>query len=473
MIALYMSTEEKEFSLRDKRIVLIACCIAGFVSPLITTMINPAIPAISDEFGISAHNQGWLIMSYFLSSVAFLVPMSRLSDLYGKRKILIVGIVVVLISALMSAIADSFATLLFWRVIMGMGTACISSTSISMIVEIYPKAHRGLPLAINTMCIYIGASVGPGLGGMLTEIFEWRSIFFSLIPFSVAGLIATLYFKTDFKTSEGEPFDMRGALLYALGIIVLMYGIITLPDALSGLFIAGGIVLLIAFFNFESKAEHPVLMVKLFSGKVFRRSNIAAFLNYGSSFAVLYTVNLYLQYIVGLGPATAGMIILLQPVIQAAITPFSGRMSDKIDPRILTTSGMMLMCASTVMMMFLSSEVNMIKIYLILMFTGAGYALFSAPNTNLIMGNVCPKNYSESSGVISVMRQVGMMSSIAIVMCMISLNMGTTAAVEPETFDAFINSIRYSFAVCFVLAVIGCFMTWFSRDDNDANEDRM
>ncbi|MCL2608145.1 MAG: MFS transporter [Methanomassiliicoccaceae archaeon] len=468
-----MSAEGNGFSLRDKRIVLIACCIAGFVSPLITTMINPAIPAISDEFGISAHSQGWLIMSYFLSSVAFLIPMSRLSDLYGKKRILMIGIVVVLVSSLMSALADSFAMLLMWRIVMGMGTACIASTSISMIVEVYPKAHRGLPLAINTMCIYIGASIGPGLGGMLTEIFEWRTIFIALIPFSVAGLIATFYFKTDFKTSEGEPFDIRGSLLYALGIIVLMYGIITLPNALSGLFIAGGAVLLIAFFNFESRAEHPVLMVRLFSGKVFRRSNLAALLNYGSSFAVLYTVNLYLQYIVGLGPATAGMIILMQPVIQAAITPFSGKMSDRIDPRILTTAGMMLMCISTVMMMMLTSNVSMMKIYLILAFTGAGYALFSAPNTNLIMGNVCPKNYSESSGVISAMRQVGMMSSMAIVMCMISLNMGTTAAIEPDTFDAFINSIRYSFAVCFILAVIGCFMTWFSREDPCEDETRI
>jgi len=427
------------------------------------TMVNLAVPTIGSEFGVSAHNQSWAVMAFFLASVAFMIPMSRVSDLYGKRRIFILGIIVVLVSSLMTAASPTFHILLMSRAFSGVGTACISLTSVSMIAQVYPSAQKGLPLAINTMCIYIGASLGPGLGGLLTEMFGWRSMFLSIIPFCILGLMMIMRFGEELRTAKGEPFDMKGSLLYGIGIVILMYGVITLPDMLSALFMAVGALLLVIFINFQGKAKYPVLRLSLFSSKTFRRSTFATFLNYGSAYAVLFSLSLYLQYIGGMGPGAAGLIILLQPAIQAIITPFAGRMSDKIDPRILTTSGMVMMCIGTALMTTLSKDLDMARIYMILIATGCGYALFSAPNTNMIMGNVGVKDYSESSGVISLMRQVGMMVSVAIVMCMISLMMGTTSIVTEDMFDPFISSIRYSFAVCFVLAVVGCFMTWFSK----------
>ncbi|MCL1983955.1 MAG: MFS transporter [Methanomassiliicoccaceae archaeon] len=462
-----MSDDEGGFTSKEKRIVLIACCIAGFISPLLTTMINVAVPNIIGDFDLSEHSGGWPIMAFFLSSVAFLVPMSRLSDLYGKRKMFIFGIIVVLISSLFSALSVSFEMLLVCRVVAGIGTASISSTSISMIAQVYPRSQRGLPLAINTMCIYIGASLGPAVGGLFTDMFGWRSMFLALIPFSVAGLVSMLFFKTDFRTSEGEPFDLKGSLLYGVGIVAMMYGVISLPELFSPVFMAAGAVLLVAFFNFETKERYPVLAVNLFSGRKFRRSTIATLLNYGSSYAVLFSLSLYLRDVGGMKASTVGLIILLQPAIQATVTPFAGRMSDKIDPRYLTTAGMMMMCVGTALMITLTVEVVMFKVYLTLIFTGLGYALFSSPNTNMIMGSVGAKHYSESSGVISVMRQVGMMTSVAVVMCMISIILGTSDAVagHPELFEPLVSSIRYSFVVCFILAVAGALMTWFSKDN--------
>jgi MFS family permease len=164
-------------------------------------------------------------------------------------------------------------------------------------------------------------------------------------------------------------------------------------------------------------------------------------------------------------------VILTQPAIQAVITPFSGRLSDKMDPRRLTTIGMLCMCVGTAMMITLSSEADMFRIYLILIFTGLGYALFSTPNTNLIMSSVEANNYSESSGVIAVMRQVGMMFSVAVIMCMISVTMGTSNNITPDMYDPFVRAIRYAFSVCFVLAAVGTFMTWFSRDRPPRNDD--
>ena len=451
-----------DFSAKERHTVLLACCIGGFLAPLITTMINLAVPVISIDFGISAHDQGWLIMSYFLSSVAFMIPMSRLSDLYGKKRMFMIGILIVIAGSLMSALSPTFIVLLIWRVITGIGTACISSTSISMIAQVYPKASRGLPFAMNTMCIYIGASLGPVLGGIITEVLGWEYIFLSVIPFSIAALFAMLLFKKDFRTAEGEPFDLKGSLLYGIGIVVLMYGVLTVPEITSAAFIAAGTVLMIAFFIFETREDHPVLMVGLFREKVFRRSTMAAFLNYGSSYAVVFTMSLYLQNIGMYAPGAAGLIILVQPAIQAVVTPFAGRMSDKTDPRFLTTAGMLMMLSSTALMATLTVEVEMIKIYMILIMTGIGYGLFSSPNTNLVMGSVTQKSYSESSGVIAVMRQVGMMVSVAIIMCMIAFTMGTDTNI-PSMTNEFISAIRYAFTVCCGLAVIGAFMAWFSK----------
>jgi EmrB/QacA subfamily drug resistance transporter len=456
------------FSPKERRIVLIACCIGGFITPLITTMINLALPTIGAEFGISEHDREWLVIMFFLSSVAFLVPMSRLSDLYGKRKMFIIGIVIVLIASVMSAFADSFSLLLFWRLVTGVGAASIASASISMIAQVYPRSQRGLPLAINTMFIYIGASLGPSLGGFLTEAFGWESIFLAIIPFSVAALVPLLLFKGEFCTSKGEPFDIKGTILYGVGIVAMMYGVITLPNTLSLAFIAGGAVLLTAFFRFEKRTEYPVLKVGLFRERVFKRATLSTLLNYGASYAVLLTMSMYLQDVGGFSPGKAGMIILAQPVIQAVITPFAGRLSDKIDPRKLTTAGMLMMCIGTALMITITEEVIMLKVYLTLMITGLGYALFSAPNTNLIMGSVSPKNYSESSGLISAMRQIGMMVSVAILMCMISVFMGTNAVITDDI-PSFINAVRVAFSICFVLAVIGTYMTWTARDKPNEN----
>ena len=458
---------EHDFSVKEKHIVLTACCIGAFLAPLITTMINLAVPNISDEFGISAHAQGWLIMSYFLSSVAFMIPMSRLSDIYGKKPMFILGIIIVLISSLMSALSPDFIMLLVWRLAAGLGTACISSTSISMIAQVYPKAHRGLPLALNTMCIYIGASIGPVFGGIITESFGWRYMFCSIIPFSAAALSVMIFFRKDLRTSEGEPFDLKGSLLYGTGIVALMYGLLTVPDIMSAAFIAFGIVLLIAFFNYEMKERYPVLAVGLFKGRTFGRSAFAAFLNYGSSYAIIFTMSLYLQSVCGMSPGAAGMVILIQPIVQTVITPFAGRSSDMIDPRILTTAGMLMMCFATAMMTTLSADADMTKVYVILIAAGMGYALFSSPNTNMIMCSVNERDYSGSSGVIAVMRQVGMMTSVAVVMCMIALTMGTDTHIQ-EMKDEFITAVRYTFSVCFMIALAGAFMTWFSKEKDTA-----
>ncbi|MDR0778019.1 MAG: MFS transporter, partial [Methanomassiliicoccaceae archaeon] len=358
--------------------------------------------------------------------------------------------------------------LLFWRLISGVGAACIASSSISMIVQVYPRSQRGLPLAINTMSIYIGASLGPGLGGFLTEAFGWESIFLAMVPISIAALIPLLMFKSEFCTSKGEPFDIKGTILYGAGIVAAMYGVVTLPNISSTVFIAAGAILLTAFFRFEKRAEYPVLKVGLFRGRVFRRATLSTLLNYGASYAVLITMSLYLQDVGGMSPGKAGMIILAQPLIQAVVTPFAGRMSDKIDPRKLTTAGMLMMCIGTALMITITEEVMMLKVYLTLMITGLGYALFSAPNTNLIMCSVSAKSYSESSGLISVMRQVGMMVSVAILMCMISVFMGTNAVINDDI-PSFIKAVKVAFSICFIVAIIGTYMTWTARDKISKN----
>ena len=454
------------FTAREKRIVIIACCVSAFIAPLAASMINVAIPTIGAQFGVSAHDCGWLVSAYFLSSVAFLVPMSRLSDLYGKRKLFIYGLMIVLFSSLMSGFSTSFMMLMSWRLLTGLGTACVASTSISIIAQVFPKAHRGMPLAVNTMCIYIGATIGPGLGGLITQTLGWEWIFIFIIPFCVAGLVSMAYFKKDFRTAQGEPFDYKGSLLYGAGIVILMYGVSNLPDKIALMCVAAGIVTLIGFYNFETREKYPVLAVKLFKGRTFRRSCIAAFLNYGAAYAIIFTLSIYLQQICGLSPGEAGLIILIQPAVQSVITPFSGRLSDRINPRILTTAGMMSMCVSTGLMISLTVDLSLIKVVAILMFSGTGYALFSTPNTNVIMGNVSERNYSDASGMVSVMRQIGMMVSLATVMCMISVFMGTASEIDPASFGLFITVIRYTFAICFAMAFVGMFMTWFSHTES-------
>ena len=453
-----------ELNSKQQYLILVATSLGVLMSPLLASMLILALPNIGADFLVSARDLGWMSTAYILANAVCLVPGAWFVDKIGYKKSFIAGTIIVAVTCLLSVFASSYVSLLTWRVLSGVGVSLLMITSLAILTRIFPKEKRGFVIGINTTMVYVGLTLGPFLGGILTETLGWHSIFLIMAPVVLlSGIMLALCMKTEF-TLPVKKFDGIGALLYAVSMLALMYGLSTITDT-GSIFLAGfGLILFAVFVWYEQRRENPILHIRLFfENKRFARSSYAALLNYAAVYAVTYMVSLYLQSIGQLNAAEAGMIMLFQPLIQVVATPVAGKISDKIDAKYLVTAGMILTIVGLLILSGLGLSMTNVAGYIMItqVFIGLGAALFSAPNTSTIMGSVAPAEYSMASSVVSVVRQVGMLISMAVCMAAISLFVGSTDMLGPSMYEEFVEALRVSMLISSGLAVIGVFFSWF------------
>jgi MFS family permease len=344
------------------------------------------------------------------------------------------------------------------RVVQGMGGALIFSTAVAILTSVFPARERGKALGINVAAVYLGLSLGPFLGGLLTQHLGWRSVFLVTVPLGVAVIVSIFWkLKGEWVGARGEKFDLTGSLVYAVAIVTLLYGLSLLP-ATSGIWvILVGVFATAGFLWWETRVKSPILDVRLFrTNTVFAFSNLAAFINYSATFAVTFILSLYLQYIKGLSAQEAGLVLVSMPAIQAMFSPITGRLSDRIEPRILASIGMGLTTIGLGFFIFLAQDTTLGFILTSLVILGFGFAFFSSPNTNAVMSSVDKKFYGVASATLSTMRQVGMTFSMGIAMLIIALYMGRVE-IAPEYFSTFLISTRVAVTIFTVFCFLGIF----------------
>lgn len=444
-----------------RTLVLISCILASFLTPFMGSSINVALPVIGKEFAMNTLMLNWVATSFLLSAAVFLVPLGRVADIYGRSRVFILGLIIYTLSSFLLGFSFNSFTLIFMRVIQGMGGSMIFSTSVALVSEAYPIEKRGKVLGFTVTSVYVGISVGPVFGGYITHFIGWRSLFYLN---AILGVIATLFvfIKMDLvkNNSKKQKFDLIGSIIYGLSLTMLMYGFSKIPSTLGLLLSASGILGIIIFFVYEKNLESPVLNIKLLlENKVFAFSNLAAFINYASTFAVGFLLSLYLQYIRGLTPDKAGLILISQPIMMALLSPVSGILSDKIEPRYLASIGMALTGVSLFLFSTLSNGTDFVTVVLYSILIGIGFGLFSSPNMNSIMSSIEKKYFGVGSAMQSTMRLVGQMFSMGLAMVMFSIFTGKVQ-VRPEYHSNMMSSINTSFLVFGILCIIGVYMSF-------------
>lgn len=441
-----------------KLAALVIACLASFTTPFMGSSINLALPTISKEFDMNAITLGWVATSYLLASAMFLLPFGRAGDIYGRKKIFSYGIAIYTLGSLLSALSTSATMLIISRVIQGFGGSMIFGTSVAILTSVYPPEERGKVLGINVAFVYLGLSLGPFLGGFLTQQLGWRSIFYLNLPIGVIILVLVFWkLKGEWAEARGEKLDIPGSLIYGASLVLLILGLTRLPS-LPGVWLAlAGLAGLIIFFRWESRAESPVFNVRVFrTNLVFALSNAAALIHYSATFAVTFLLSLFLQYNKGLSPLAAGLILISQPIMMTAFSPLAGRLSDRIEPRMVSSLGMAITCVSIFLLAFINPGIPLAYIVSVLLFAGLGYALFSSPNTNAVMSSVEPRFLGVAAATLGTMRTVGMMFSMATTMMIFSIYMGQVK-ITPDLYDTFLNSARILFIIFGVLCVFGIF----------------
>lgn len=448
----------KDRSPSTKRLILAAAVITSFINPFLGAAINIALPAISADFSLGAVGMSWVSMVFLLSSAVFLVPLGKLADIRGRKQIFFLGNIIIALSSILCALSPSAALLISFRAIQGIGSAMVFGTGIAIITSVYPPGERGKAIGITVTSVYIGLSLAPFLGGILTEYLGWRSIFYATIPFEIVVIwIIWRYIKEEWADARGEKFDWSGSIIYLFSMSAFMFGFSKLPDISAIALSAAGLLGLIGFVILERRLEFPVFNIRLFaSNRLFAFSNLAALINYATTFAITFLLSLYLQYILGLSPRDAGMILVTQPVLMAIVASISGKLSDRHDPRILASAGMGIITGGLIMLSFLRVDSGISYLVVILAIVGFGFGMFSSPNTNAIMGSVDKKYLGIASATVGTMRLTGQMMSMGIATLILQVFIGNSP-ISLQNSAEFMSSMRTTFMVFVILCIVGLF----------------
>jgi EmrB/QacA subfamily drug resistance transporter len=440
----------------QKRYALTLALLSAFLTPFMSSSINVALPAISDEFGMTAVRLSWVATSYLLAAAAFLLPFGRVADIRGRKKVFLMGMWVFMIASALCALAPSADLLIASRYVQGLGAAMMFGTSIAIISSVYPPNERGKAFGLSVSVTYIGLSAGPVLGGFLTSFLGWRSIFLVPIPLMAAVIwLGSTKLKGEWSEAKGERYDPQGSTLYILSITAVIVGFSLLPDIAGIVLTVAGVVVLTTFVLWELRQASPVLDMRLFRhNRAFAFSNMAALINYMATFAVGFMMSLYLQFVKGFSPEETGLMLMSQTVVMAAFSPVAGKLSDRIEPQFIASAGMAVAAAGLVGIAFFGSGTPAWTIIAVLAVLGFGFALFSSPNTNAIMSAVEKRHYGTAAASVGTMRLIGQVMSMGIASMFLAIYVGRveiTADLAPE----FLSAFKPAFIVFAALCSIG------------------
>ena len=434
--------------------------------------LNIAIPVISKDFSLDIPTVQWLILAYILTTSALFLPMGRLADTIGIKNIYLSGFIIFGIGALLAGISTSFNMLMFAKIFQGFGTACIQANAMVMATNIFPEKERGRALGLYVSIIGMGAILGPVIAGILIDQFGWRSIFFSTSFVSIIAFLSGFFLlKSDSKTlSEKFSFDWIGALISSIAFIVLLLGITNVHRynffsiESSGLIVLG-ILLISLFILWETKVNNPMLRVDFFKVPQFSLGIVTRLLTFISFSSTMFLMPFYLIQVLEYKTNLSGLLLISSAFFMAIISPFSGRLSDKFGTKWISMLGIAFISLSAFILSNLTINSSPILIIIGLSISGAGWAVFSAPNTSAIMGSLPIENRSVISALLQLTRTTANLISIALSTLLITLTMSSDgfnadlSSINPSenlnVFLSFTNGFSSAFIMAGFIALIG------------------
>jgi EmrB/QacA subfamily drug resistance transporter len=417
--------------------------------------VNVAIPALAEDLTANATKVAWLPTLYILANVAFMLPFGKLADNYGRKRIYALGLLLNALSAFMCAIGNDIDWILFWRFVQGAAGAMIFSTGVAIITSVTPSNKRGSALGALAACVYVGLTLAPALGGWLTELLDWRAVFYFQIPLVMALL---LFIKRklhgEWKNDQHSRFDWIGSGIFITFAFSLVYGLSKLPSIYGAVLLIMSLLSLVSFVVHQSRDRQPLIRVQMFrESRVFSLSLSTSFLMYGSNFAIIFLLSLYLQYIKGFSPSYAGQILLMQALCMAIVAPIAGKLSDRFQPRVIATLGCAIVAIGFVLLIRINVATTAFYIATALGVIGVGFGLFSTPNNSAIMGAVKEQEVGVASASMNLSRTIGNLVGMSLVNLMMHYFMGE-AIFGPDTNPALMRTISLALMMSLALVLL-------------------
>lgn len=447
--------------------------LVSIASTLNSSVLNVSLPVISAELGAGIGVVEWVIMSYLLVVTALLMISGRLGDLFGRRNIYQIGIILFTLASALCGFSNNITVLILYRILQGVGAAFIIAIGPALIGEIFPPDSRGKALGILGTTVSVGLAIGPAVGGIITDWLGWRYIFFLNLPFGVAAVYLVQRNLLGQKERKRTRFDLSGGFTMAVGILSLMLAIsrgthwgwasISIISLL-----VGSIASLLLFFWIEFRQDDPLLDLHLFQNSIFRSSTISGFLAFAALFAQSFLLPFYLIQLREIPASYAGFFLMAVPSVMGVVAPTSGALSDKIGTKGLCSVGLFILGISFVMLATLNSTSAQSYIVAILLVQGLGIGMFNPPNNSDLLSSVPRSRLGNASGMMGLTRTLGMVAGVAVSSAVFTTVRNyllggandNNVNITPDSSFAFLGGLRWAFWVAAGFAWLGMVMVW-------------
>ncbi|GHO60006.1 DHA2 family efflux MFS transporter permease subunit [Ktedonobacter robiniae] len=402
---------------RSFRLALIILCTGFFMTTLDMTIVTVAIPNMLTTMHSTLDQILWVVNAYMLVYGALLITGGRLGDIFGSRTIFACGLGIFVVASTLCGLSQNSLELIAARVLQGVGSALITSTSLALLTSLYPPERRGAALGTYAGVAGLASVVGPLAGGIIVSLLSWRWIFFINVPIGIIALVATFLLIPELRTGKTHQIDFIGIILATAGLFSIIFaldegqtyhwgtitGILSIPSLLIA-----GVVILLAFIVWERVPQEPLLPLALFKNHTF--SSMAA-VNLSLAFGQLgfiFLVNLFFESSLGMSALIAGLATAPLMLAIMIASPLAGRLSDKIGGKYILIAGLVFFAAGISLTAWLSTLHPPIYAFLLpLVLAGVGIGCAASTLMGEAMRGITPPLMGAASGLISTTRQVG------------------------------------------------------------------
>ncbi|WP_328802986.1 MFS transporter [Saccharibacillus alkalitolerans] len=449
--------------------ILIILNLFTFMATLDGSIVNVALPSISNSLGLELGHAQWISSIYLMAICSFILLFGRLGDIFGKIRIFRIGTIVFVAGSLLCGLSGSLAALIAARIVQAIGASMTMANSQGIVTDIFPSSERGKALGLVGTFVSLGSIAGPGVGGLMVSSLGWESIFWINVPIGlIAILLGAKLLPGDIRTSK-KSIDGAGSLLFA-GFIVSLVAAILIGQEIGygdwrilALLVFAAASFLI-FLRTESRIGEPMLDLGLFRNPLFSLSILCGFLVFVSMFCYNIIAPFYLQSILGLSPSNAGWIMMIYPLVMVVVAPLSGAMSDRFGSEWLTFIGLLLMIGAQAGLAALQEGSALLTVGGCIALLGLGGGMFQSPNNSLVMSTVPRPRLGVAGSVNSLIRNLGMVTGIAVATTTLFGVMSGEAGYRvtgliPDRPDIFLSGMHVVFTVAASVCVVGALLT--------------
>jgi EmrB/QacA subfamily drug resistance transporter len=450
-----------------KWLVMAVVGVGGFMAALNSASLIIILPTLQSDLHTDLINILWVMLAYVLASAVLLLSVGRLADLIGNKRIYLLGYLIFGLGSTLCALATNVWVLVAARFVQGIGGALLMANTSAIITHTFPKKELGRALGVASATFSVGTTLGPIVGGVLTDAINWHWAFWFNVPLAAIGLVlAALFLHSEVgarQSVQREQFDWIGAVLLAISLSALLYFVSLGPlygwgsTRMLGM-LALFIVTAALFIMRQLAAPQPLLHLRLFQNRLFTMANLSAALASMGMIAVLFLMPFYLEDVLHYSLFLSAVLLTPYPVTMLIVAPISGWLSDRLGSRTLGTIGMALSALSLLWMSSLTIHSSYGDVAVRLVVLGLGMGLFQSPNNSAVMSSAPSTRRGIASAVLGTMRNLGTMLGIgitgAVFVSFMPYNAFLQLALTGETSQSGVDAVIAAFRLCYWAATL-------------------